>query len=87
MLVLYRTSHRYLANFSTKYLWLKSIFLGPDSNPMNHETWQIDFLEYKRKNDFFQIQKLGDFWLFFPKTVLRNLDRTREPLCADISYS
>ena len=78
MLVLYRTSHRYWANFSTKYLWLESIFLGPDSNPMNHETIKLTiliiFLEYKRKNVFFQIQKLGDFWLFFPKTVLGNLD-------------
>ena len=35
-------SHRYWANFSTWYLWLKSIFLSPDSNPMTHETWQID---------------------------------------------
>jgi hypothetical protein len=73
------TSHQYWAKFSSKYPWLKSIFLGPDSNPMTHETWQIDHSNYlsrisKEKIFFFQIQKLGDFWQFFPKTVLGNLD-------------
>ena len=36
----YRMSHRYWANFSTSYFWLEPIFLGPDSIPMTHETWQ-----------------------------------------------
>ena len=33
-------SHRYLDNFSTLYLRLESLFLGTDSYPMTHETWQ-----------------------------------------------
>ena len=33
-------SHRYWANFSTSYLCLEPIFLGPDSISMTQETWQ-----------------------------------------------
>ena len=33
-------SHRYWDNFSTLYLRLESLFLGTDSYPMTHETWQ-----------------------------------------------
>ena len=40
LLLTYRMSHRYWANFSTSYLWLEPIFLNPDSIPMTHETWQ-----------------------------------------------
>ena len=38
--ITYRMSHRYWDNFSTLYLRLESLFLGTDSYPMTHETWQ-----------------------------------------------
>jgi hypothetical protein len=34
--------HRYLANFSTLYLRLKSKYLSSNSNHRTHGTWQID---------------------------------------------
>ena len=88
---MYRMSHRYWTNFSTWYLRLKSIFLSPDSNHMTHGTWQIDQHQscrwiLKITIIYWSFKNVGDFHLFFPKSVLGNLDpysgtwtRTREP--------
>ena len=82
-------SHRYWANFSTQYLWLKPIFLDPDSNPITHTTWQTSSAstninpKMKDRRFFDGLQKWGDFHYFFkihtqePGPVLGNLDLNR----------
>ena len=56
----YRTSHRYWANFSTWYLWLKSIFLGC----LTHGTWLLFSLIYFQEKLRFVPDKFWSFVIF-----------------------
>ena len=62
---MYRMSHRYWANFSTSYLWLEPIVLGPDSIPMTHSSSKASMIgiEIRFKTFIKQNTKYDGFFL------------------------
>ena len=89
---MYCMSQRYWDNFSNLYLQLESLFLGTDSNPMTHETWQAAYLNsYWKllpiKIIFLRFQHLEIFSYNIKNPFLGTWTHTQEPVCTVIVYS